>query len=75
LNIFINVLQLLLAVLLIAAVLLQVKGTGGGLMGGGTSTFRTRRGLEKTLFQFTIILVILFMLVAIVNVRLTGRPF
>ena len=74
-NIVINIVQLLLAILVIAAVLLQVKGTGGGLLGGGTSTFRTRRGLEKTLFQFTVIVVILFMLVAIANVRLSGRLF
>ena len=70
-NIVLYGIQGLLAFLLIGAVLLQVKGSGGGLFGSGNSNFRTRRGLEKVLFQGTIVLVVVFMVVAILNVRLT----
>ena len=48
---------------LVAVVLLQVKGEGvGGLQSG--SFVRTRRGLEKNLFQLTIALSILWILIA-----------
>jgi preprotein translocase subunit SecG len=53
--------------LLIASILLQVKGAGGGLFGGGEAQFRTRRGVEKMLFQTTIALGVLFVLLAVVN--------
>jgi preprotein translocase subunit SecG len=44
-----------------------VKGEGvGGLQSG--SFVRTRRGLEKTLFQLTIFLVVLFLVVSAVSV-------
>ena len=65
-----NIIQLILAVVLIMVVLLQTKGsTMGGLFGGGdsSSVYRTRRGFEKRLFQFTIVLSVLFFLIALVN--------
>lgn len=68
----INAVQAILAVFLILAVLFQVKGTAGGLFGPASSTFRTRRGLEKTLFQATVILAVLLGVIALVNVKLVG---
>ena len=67
-----NLLQILISALLIGVVLLQVKGSGfgaalGGMAGGG-GAFRTKRGLEKTLFQATIILVIVFIGVSFLSV-------
>ena len=62
--------QLGLSGLLIAAILLQRTGASlGGAFGADnfSSGFHTRRGLEKTLFQATIILGILFALSALVN--------
>jgi len=57
-----NLGQILISVMLILVILLQAKGSGFGAgLGGTTSTFRTRRGLEKTLFQATIVLTILFL--------------
>jgi preprotein translocase subunit SecG len=51
-------------------ILLQVRGGGlGGIFGQADSTFRTRRGLEKRLFQFTIALVVLFVALSIVSLR------
>ena len=65
---FVSYSVIFVVLLLIATILLQVRGAGGGLFGGGGTTFRTRRGVEKTLFQFTIILAIIFALLAVVNV-------
>ena len=39
------------------------------LFGGASGGFRTRRGLEKTLFQATIGLIVLFVLISLVSVR------
>ena len=61
--------EIIVAMVLIGVVLLQVRGQSGGLFGGGGGAFRTRRGLEKTLFQFTIVLVVLFIVIAIFSVR------
>lgn len=57
--------------LLVVSILLQVKGAGGGLFGGGEAQFRTRRGVEKILFQFTIALAIVFVILALVNLKLS----
>ena len=56
---------LLTAVGLIAAVLMQSRGSGlGATFGGGdASTFRTRRGVEQRLYQFTIVLAVAFVTV------------
>jgi preprotein translocase subunit SecG len=65
-----NVAQLLVSVALSIVLLLQAKGSGFGAgLGGQTSVFRTRRGIEKTLFQLTIVLVIMFIFVSILSVR------
>ena len=59
---------ILVVTLLVISILLQVRGAGGGLFGGGMAQFRTRRGVEKTLFQITIGLGVLFVFLAIVNI-------
>lgn len=67
-----NLLQIVVSAILIAVVLLQVKGSGfGAALGGmsGGSVYRTKRGLERTLFQATIILVIVFLFVSFLSVE------
>lgn len=61
--------QIIIAILLIVVILLQSKGSGfSGAMGGSTgSIYHTRRGLEKTLFQATIGLGVLFVIVSVVS--------
>lgn len=69
---YINLAQMLISIMLIVVVLLQARGTDVSEMfggGGGGSTFRTRRGLEKTLFQLTIILAIVFVGISALSVR------
>ena len=70
---FINIAQILVATMLMLVILLQAKGSGiGTALGGGTSSsFRTRRGVEKTLFQLTIVLAITFLVISIWAVRAT----
>jgi preprotein translocase subunit SecG len=68
---FINIAQILVATVLTLVILLQAKGSGiGAAFGGGTqSSFRTRRGVEKTLFQLTIILAVVFLIISAIGVR------
>ncbi len=63
-----NIAQVILSVVLIAAILLQARGTGlGAAFGGGGNVYRTKRGVEKKLFQLTIVVAILFFGVALAN--------
>ncbi len=65
-----SVIQIVLAIALILVILLQVKGGGlGGIFGQADTVFRTRRGLEKRLFQVTIALIVLFVILAIVTLK------
>ncbi|MCE2404512.1 MAG: preprotein translocase subunit SecG [Dehalococcoidia bacterium] len=64
-----NILQILISGVLIVVILMQVRESGSGLFGSAQASYRTRRGLEKTLFQFTIILAAVFLLVSILSVR------
>jgi preprotein translocase subunit SecG len=53
--------QIVVSIALIAAILLQARGTGlSGTFGGDSAVYRSRRGIERRLWQFTIILLILF---------------
>jgi preprotein translocase subunit SecG len=64
---YLNIALIILAVTLTVAIVLQTHGGLGGVFGGEvTGTYKTRRGLEKTLFQVTIgISVLFFVLVAV----------
>jgi preprotein translocase subunit SecG len=64
---YLAIAMIIISIALIAIILLQVKGEGiGGLQSG--SFVRTRRGIEKTLFQMTIVLVVIWIVVAAVSV-------
>jgi preprotein translocase subunit SecG len=63
--------QILVAVALIVVIVLQVKGGGlGGIFGQPDSVYRTRRGVEKTLFQMTIALAVLFVVLSILVINI-----
>jgi len=69
---YFNIAQIILSSALILAVLLQVKGGGlGGIFGQADTVYRTKRGMEKTLFQLTIVLVVLFIIVSILALRIS----
>ncbi len=74
---YLNLAQMLISIILVVVVLLQARGGDigaafGGGGGGGGSSFRTRRGLEKTLFQLTIVLSFVFLAMSAVSVRYAG---
>ncbi|MFA7245387.1 MAG: preprotein translocase subunit SecG [Candidatus Magasanikbacteria bacterium] len=67
-NQILNIVQIVLAVLLILVILLQQKGSGlGSAFGGSGTVYTTRRGLDKVLYQATIVISILFFILAIAN--------
>ncbi len=58
--------QILLSIALIASILLQARGTGlSGTFGGDSAVYRSRRGIERRLWQFTILLLVLFVVFAL----------
>jgi len=68
-----QVIQIIISLIIIALVLLQTKGAGlGGIFGGDGGVYRTRRGIEKTLYQATIALTVVFFLISLVSVALSG---
>ena len=70
--IYLTIAQIVLAVTLIIVLALQVKGGGlGGIFGQADGVYRTKRGVEKTLFQVTIVLSVLFVILSIVIVRVS----
>ena len=69
---YLNVAQIIISIALILAVLLQVRGGGlGGIFGQADTVYRTKRGVEKKLFQLTIVLVVLFIISSIVTLRVS----
>jgi preprotein translocase subunit SecG len=67
------VVQIVLAITLIAVILLQVKSAGLGSAFGSSdaSIYTTRRGLDKVLFQFTIVLSVVFLLTSVTILMVT----
>ncbi|OGZ28138.1 MAG: preprotein translocase subunit SecG [Candidatus Niyogibacteria bacterium RIFCSPLOWO2_01_FULL_45_48] len=60
--------QIAVALLLIGSVLLQQKGTGlGAAFGGEGNIYRTKRGFEKVIFASTIVLGVVFLILAILS--------
>jgi len=60
---FLSLAQILVSSVLIVLVLLQVKGTGfGAALGGQDATFRTRRGMQRSLHRMTIVIVAVFLI-------------
>jgi preprotein translocase subunit SecG len=60
--------QIIVSIGLIIAVLLQARGTGlSGTFGGDSAVYRSRRGVERRLWQFTIILLVLFALFSLAS--------
>jgi len=69
---YLFVAQILIAIALIAAILFQLRGGGiGGIFGQADSVYRTRRGIESTLFKLTIVLSILLVIFAVLIVTQT----
>ena len=69
---YLYIAQIVVAVALILVALLQVRGGGlGGIFGQADTVYRTKRGVEKTLFQLTIALAVIFVILSIVSLRVS----
>ena len=69
----IQVVQIIVSIAIITLVLLQAKGSGlGGIFGGDGGVYRTKRGVEKTMYQATIGLSIFFFLISLAAVIITA---
>jgi len=70
---YLYIAQIVVAVALILVALLQVRGGGlGGIFGQADTVYRTKRGVEKTLFQLTIALVVIFIVLSVVSLRVSA---
>lgn len=62
--------QIIAAIALVAVIMLQSKGMSfSGTFSNDSSIYRTRRGLERTLFQLTIVLSVVFLVFSMLSVR------
>ncbi len=70
---YLDIALIITSIALIASVILQSKGAGlGGLTGGDSGgIFTARRGIEKTLFRVTIVLGVIFFILATATVIVT----
>ena len=60
--------QIIVSIGIVAVILLQSRGAGlGAAFGGDSSVFRSRRGVEKRLYQFTVVMIALFAFVSLLN--------
>ena len=73
-EVYLFIALIITSISLIISIILQSKGAGlGGLTGADTGgVFTARRGIEKTLFRVTIILSVLFFILCIATVMVTG---
>ena len=65
--------QIILCIAVIIFILLQVRGAGLGSAFGGSSAgsvFKTRRGVERLIFNLTIVFVVLFALISVISALL-----
>jgi len=68
---FVLLAQILISFALMASVLLQSRGAGlGATFGGDSSVYRSRRGIEKRLFQFTVVLSVAFCITCFLSFKL-----
>ena len=64
--------QIIVGIALMVSILLQARGTGlSGTFGGDSAVYRSRRGVERRLWQFTIVLTVLFVLFSLASFALS----
>ena len=73
LNPFLAFAEIVISIGLMASILLQARGAGlSSAFGGDSAVYRSRRGIEKRLFQFTILLGVLFVIFSLAVYRLVS---
>jgi preprotein translocase subunit SecG len=67
--------QIIVSIALVIAILMQARGTGlSGTFGGDSAVYRSRRGIERRLWQFTIVLLVLFVLFSLASFVFAPAP-
>ncbi|MFI5254467.1 MAG: preprotein translocase subunit SecG [Candidatus Limnocylindrales bacterium] len=70
---FLAIGQIVVSLGLVTFILLQARGAGlSSAFGGDSSVYRSRRGIEKTLFRFTIVLAVVFVIFSLISFRLSA---
>ena len=65
---FLLILNIIFSVLIVVFILIQGRGAGlGSAWGGGGEMFQTRRGMEKIILWLTIIFIVIFLVVSLIN--------
>jgi preprotein translocase subunit SecG len=65
-----QVAQIVIAVAVSASILLQARGTGlSSTFGGESTAYRSRRGLERTLFRLTVVLIVVYVVISVLGAR------
>ncbi len=65
-----QVAQIVIAVAVSASILLQARGTGlSSTFGGESTAYRSRRGLERTLFRLTVVLIVVYVVISLFGAR------
>lgn len=66
---YLNIAEIIISIILILVLLVQTRGAGfNGTFNSDSSVHRSRRGVEKTLYQLTIALAVIFAIVSILSV-------
>jgi preprotein translocase subunit SecG len=73
-QVYLNIAQIIVSIALIVIVIFQARSSSAGSMFGGSdsSVYRTRRGVERTMYHATIGLAVLFFVLALLNVLAAG---
>lgn len=65
-----EVAQIVIAVAVGSSILLQARGTGlSSTFGGESTAYRSRRGLERTLFRLTVVLIAVYVVISLLGAR------
>jgi preprotein translocase subunit SecG len=65
-----QVAQIVIAIAVASSILLQARGTGlSSTFGGESTAYRSRRGLERTLFRLTVVLILVYVIISILGAR------
>ena len=65
-----QVAQIVIAVAVGSSILLQARGTGlSSTFGGESTAYRSRRGLERTLFRLTVVLIVVYVVISLLGAR------
>ncbi len=68
---YFSIALIIISFVVIGLVMLQTRGSGlGSMFGGDSGIYRTRRGMEKTLYNMTVVFAALFLIISLLTVLL-----